>query len=96
MMGISDRQVEVRREASRQGIKSCRWVSSFEAGLFEPEKEGRSKLAELHTIPVADSAPHFQAPQRGHLALGTALGLVGLESRSAPCVQSTQPSEQTA
>lgn len=94
-MEISDRQVE-EREASRRDIKSCRWVSSFEAGLFELEKRGRSKLAELPTIPVADSAPHFQAPQRGHLALRTALGLVGLESRSAPCVQSTQPSEQTA
>lgn len=88
--------MDVRKEASRQGIKSCRWVSSFEASLFELEKKGRSKLAELHMIPVADSAPHFQAPQRGHLALRTALGLVGLESRSAPCVQSTQPSEQTA
>lgn len=87
MMGISDRWVEVKREASRPGIKSCRWVSSFEVGLFELEKKGRSTLAKFHKIPVADRTPHFQAPQRGHLALGTALRLVGLESRSGPCVR---------
>lgn len=87
MMGISDRHGEVKREASRQGIKSCRWVSGFEAGLFELGKKGRSTLAELHKVPTVERAPLFQAPLRRQLALSTALRLAGLESRSKPRVR---------
>lgn len=63
-------------------------MSSFAAGLFEWEKRGRSKPAELHKVPVADRASLCPGPTHSeHLALSSALGLAGLESRSEPCVQ---------
>lgn len=60
------------REAPGPGIKSCRWVSSFEAGLFEREKKGRPELPEHHKKPRAElcwegTTPHSARTCAGRL-----------------------------
>lgn len=91
MMGISNRQVEAGKEDSRQGIRSCRWVFSFEAGLFELEKKERSKMAELYNIPMVERAPLFQAPLRGGILLSAQhLGMLAFsQGQSLLCREHT-------